>query len=793
MIEYNPFGYLTGDNKQGSNQEGILTTTGKHGKIKNPVPVRKNSLNKKIGDIKEIINENIDKNNKDKVNEKETAGNSNNYNLISNNINQNTISNLNNNKENSAKEDSSKDDIKQSIFGSTSGKLGFGKIKADLKTNFAPAGLEAISEQAELGNVSMIQNEKKEKEHSTQLSYNNLESAQALNSLQQTKQSVNNRALKESEYNIFKTLIDLSDIIECDTEIERGLKEVENILLRNLSEMKVWYKYYSNKESQKEDVNSVNASSLNTQQDEKDKLTSKDVLEKKSSMMVNIFGVSNLNNPSFLPNNLECIYNNDLGFAMELKDLWRFLRDSNIICSDFSLAQFDRLFFKGKKNYIEMFMCPDDIDSKNIYDYLYSMIIKSKEDFYIRYRDKLLTNTLVNNVNGNVIGKFNNLNNSNFSKINQGNSNNQNSVNNSISNNKDQASETSQNKENHNIPTNKGVITQGNSNHHNTDNASENNKYIINPQNFSESNFDMHNKKQTILIRQFFEAIVRASYLRFFHVNQTLGSKLTILIDTCIKNNLNFKKGGKKSNREQTENSINNSVYIDKKTKVFESNFEFFTFNFEKQLKIIFKKYYFNSSPNPRLDDMTITHKFFYETYVSKSEHFRNIFPDKFKFVEIINIYHKDKIIISENSPYTKELLNYVENIYDIEMIFFEFCEVIYFMSRKYFIKNAIMDTRENYSEIIRDLENNLKNPESFINIKRFDKNNYLYPKLKNHIDYENLIANKLAKEEEERRKKKEMKRIDYERKMMEIEDMNILPESNEEEEEEDDYSMESY
>ena len=80
-----------------------------------------------------------------------------------------------------------------------------------------------------------------------------------------------------------------------------------------------------------------------------------------------------------------------------------------------------------------------------------------------------------------------------------------------------------------------------------------------------------------------------------------------------------------------------------------------------------------------------------------------------------------------------------------------------------------------NLNEITANMENLNK-----LNSK--SKGNYVYPKLKTHKDHEALIANRLAKEEEDRKKKLELERIEYERKMMQIEDINCLPEVNDDE-----------
>ena len=54
--------------------------------------------------------------------------------------------------------------------------------------------------------------------------------------------------MKFRESNIFQNLVDIKDLIECDPEIEGNLRDIENTLLRNLSEMKLWYRYYVNKD-----------------------------------------------------------------------------------------------------------------------------------------------------------------------------------------------------------------------------------------------------------------------------------------------------------------------------------------------------------------------------------------------------------------------------------------------------------------------------------------------------------------------------------------------------------------
>lgn len=89
-------------------------------------------------------------------------------------------------------------------------------------------------------------------------------------------------------------MIDISDLIEFEQNPAEVEKEVQNILLRNNSELKNWYKVYARKvELQKTEES----------------------------------------------------------FAMTLRQVWRFLRDCQIIGPDATIAQFDRVYFQGKKNH----------------------------------------------------------------------------------------------------------------------------------------------------------------------------------------------------------------------------------------------------------------------------------------------------------------------------------------------------------------------------------------------------------------------------------------------------------
>lgn len=66
-----------------------------------------------------------------------------------------------------------------------------------------------------------------------------------------------NASKREVEQNPFKALLDITDLIEMETHSATGgpkeiEKEVQNIMLRNNSDLKSWYKLYARKvEAQK--------------------------------------------------------------------------------------------------------------------------------------------------------------------------------------------------------------------------------------------------------------------------------------------------------------------------------------------------------------------------------------------------------------------------------------------------------------------------------------------------------------------------------------------------------------
>ena len=89
---------------------------------------------------------------------------------------------------------------------------------------------------------------------------------------------------------------------------------------------------------------------------------------------------------------------------------------------------------------------------------------------------------------------------------------------------------------------------------------------------------------------------------------------------------------------------------------------------------------------------MTITHNFFYKNIVLNSPNLSKLFENKMNYIDLITVYFKEKKFQGEFDD--EEIYKYVDGIFSYEMIFREFCELIFYISRKYFYFYNI-DTEE--------------------------------------------------------------------------------------------------
>jgi len=493
------------------------------------------------------------------------------------------------------------------------------------------------------------------------------------------------------------------------------------------------------------------------------------------------------------------VYNNDLYFCLDFNHFWKLIREFGLITTEFSLAMLDRVCFQNPDNIIEMFYIPEDLSCKNnvkdekdvIYDYIFKKIEKSKTDFENKYKSQIKQSHDL------VYG----------SEIKEEDKNQKDA--------KDTKEEEKKADENRN------------------DNDINKKEY--------ENNINYHDEKNVILLRFFYEIIIRLAYIKYSdNPEMNLVAKVKALIEE-IKAFLRLRlKSG------TAESSIISAVMsIDPKLKNIEATLEKFISDNNIILNKIFVELYEHSCDNEHLYkpyDITLTYRFFYDNIIANSEALSKIFKNKMEYIDIISLYIKDKKITSSNldtvsetmKPY--EILEYMDKLLDTEMIFREFCELVFFISRKYFIFYGINKEEEEKENIIsnnkskisikndekkrksnkmiinkrltkedkeKDKEKEIKetmdnkdnnNYKIVINyiIQEKDKlmemdkyvgvNCYVYPVLKTHQTITKLIENEKKRKIEEERKEKERQRYNFERNLLKEEDLNVYREEEEQE-----------
>ena len=579
---------------------------------------------------------------------------------------------------------------------------------------------------------------------------------------------------REKESKIIKNLdeikiqINLSDLVTSDPEIKNSLKEIDNLLLRNLSLITHLYMVSCGKEDIKniEVGTSTISRSLasdtksffnkNLQGIKKDK-EKEDFLKNKGEDIQN-----QQNNEEKKEKNVEFdnVYNNDLYFCLDFKFLWKLIRECGILSPQVSLAVIDRMYFQNFENYIDMYYLPDFLEKNNqnrkefpkIYDFIFKRIKQSKFSFDSKYKSQIEQNTLL------LYGKVN--------------------VNNDIN--------------------------------------------YLNEEKMEElDDFNLHEEKNVVLLRYFYEIIIRIAYLRFSSESKlTLEKKVKLLIDILK----SYFRGKRKTSLDI---SINASILIDPKLRNFDNILESYINNHHEILKDIFTELYkYNCDIYKpfRTFDMTITHKFFFEKIIMNTKNISKLFENKMNYIELITIYFREKKFQTRDNTNFDELFQYIEDVFNYEMIFREFCELLFFISRKYFIYYKIdteeednkgrgikeeenVETNENdrdkkkkktrkkkksedvdlYMIIIKDI---IEAKNLVIQKPRVDPvNKYVYPKLNTHNIIERLHEEERIRKLEEERRAKDKIRYEKEREAFKNEDINIYKESNEEEQSNSDYS----
>ena len=585
------------------------------------------------------------------------------------------------------------------------------------------------------------------------------------------EEKIQAKNLKEKELKIIKNLdeikikMNIADLLISEPDVKNCLKEIDNLLLRNLTLITHLYMITCGKEDIKSievgtstisrsiasDGKSVFNKNLQGIKKEKDK---EDISKNKGEELTQI------NNEEKREKDIEYdnVYNNDLYSCLDFKFFWKLIRECGILTPQLSLADIDRIYFQNLENYIDMYYLPEILEKNNknrdefgkIYNYLYQKIQKSKFIFDAKYKTQIDQNALL------LYGKAN-LDNNNIDK----------------------------------------------------------NLYLNN-------DFNLHEEKNVILLRYFYEILVRIAYIKFNSESKlSLDKKVKLLIELLKA----YFRGKRKTSLDI---SINASTIIDPKLRNFETILENYIHKNYFILHDIFTELYkyncdiykpFNTS------DMTITHKFFFEKIILNSKNLSKLFEDKMSYIELITIYFRDsKLQLNKSDSNLDQLFEYIDLVFSYEMIFREFCELLFFISRKYFIFFKI-DTEEednkgrNIHEENKEHNNDnekgkkkktrrKKKPEEEIDIymiiindiieaknalmqkPRIDLiNNYSYPKLKTHSIIERLKEEERLRKLEEERRAKDKIRYEKEREVFKSEDINIYKENEDEEQSNSDYS----
>ena len=545
------------------------------------------------------------------------------------------------------------------------------------------------------------------------------------------------------KFNTIKLYIDISDILLLNPEINDKLILIDKIMLRNLSDLMHWYNIIIGRENIKDNEIGTSFATI-TNNDTKSLLNNQSIPKLPINNLVNINKENEEKNKELNLINPDVALNNDLKFCMELSQLWLFLRDViGIINIDFTFVDFDRIFFNGPKNYIEMFYIPPNIINKNdeIYKYLYDSFKKQKHDFISNYYKYIpCQQPKPFNEGKNIIKDIHNK---------------------------------------------KQVILQRT--FHEVFIRIAFFRFILNIKTENELIFYNLNSNNTNLNN--------SSEIK----NNSLEASLSSLLSYIKPFYLNKKKiSTSKSNISELTSKTQNISSVKK-------DFDNFMNYYESTLYKMFNKLYFISTNHPNFQDKTITYDFFYRKILLKikDEKLLNLFkyrsdyceiilsiPNKCIVPQIMTIGKKSIVIVKEDEKSinsfkennTQLTIKYYKLLYN-EMISYEFNELLFQICRKYSEFNN--DFSKDFSfnqviisiyEIIQKLYENKKNKKNNLN----SKNIYYYPKLKSHLIIEQIEINKKKEKEEKIKKEIEYKRMMKERENLKNEDNNVYFERGE-------------
>jgi hypothetical protein len=286
--------------------------------------------------------------------------------------------------------------------------------------------------------------------------------------------------------------------------------------------------------------------------------------------------------------------------------------------------------------------------------------------------------------------------------------------------------------------------------------------------------FDYHNHHNPVLLRQFYEALVRAAYQKYYNSDMKLYKKIELLTNRFSPKSQGKpgdksfmdKSKMKKLSRLQTksiQNSLNTTLNdvnssgvqmpilgpdgniilsLDQKQKNDEHlKINVFISKFAVLIKPLFVKLYFYQSElnnfhkeTFKVNEQTLSHRFVFNNVAKKSELISKYFGKREQYCDFITYYFREKRVVFKTKM---EQYKYYESLLDLDMVFYEFCEFVYLICSKNITEKKLsLDDDNNFLDIINHLSDLISGTKEFKNkiILKKAKYNYEYPILKSHI-----------------------------------------------------------
>ena len=187
-------------------------------------------------------------------------------------------------------------------------------------------------------------------------------------------------------------------------------------------------------------------------------------------------------------------------------------------------------------------------------------------------------------------------------------------------------------------------------------------------------------------------------------------------------------------------------------------------------------------------NDKTIPHRFVYNKIILKSKQLKRLIPTKVKYIELATYFYKDKPALTTEAIASDQIkcFTYFKDLFDGEVVLYEFGEVLFFIAKKYISYNKLYGIVQHYKEAI----NIVKKVVDVIYTKTFSKpgrvNMCCYPEFETHLLRQKLLDEAEIRAEEERKREEEWNRCVKERCCVKMEDQNVHVEEVEEEDEEE-------